>query len=86
MARDARQRKLFGLLGKAGHLLFWAGLASTAYTLVTVYLLSGSLLSGACPITASDPWPYISIVLLTLSLILSIFDPKGNRKTDEPHS
>lgn len=86
MARDAKQERLFVLLGKAGQLLFWAGLASTAYTLVTVYLLSGRLLNGTCPITASGPWPYISIVLLILSLILSIFDPKDNKKTDEPHS
>jgi len=86
MEISEKKEKLFRTLSKTGTVMFWAGLASSIYTLVTVYVLSGSLLTGACPIAASGPWPYISIVLLALSFLLSLFDRKDKKKVNETHS
>lgn len=76
MALTIAQEKVFKKLSLAGNILFWLGLASTIYTLISMYILSGSLASGACPLTAGGPWPYISIGLLALSFLLSLFDVK----------
>jgi len=84
MAVRVEQEKVFKKLSQAGNILFWLGLASAIYTFITIYVLSGSLASGACPLTAGGPWPYISIGLLALSFILSLFDRKKKGGSHDP--
>ena len=86
MALTVQQAKVFEKLSLAGNVLFWAGLASTIYTFTTIFFLSGSLVSGACPLTAGGLWPYISIALLALSFLLSLFDRKKKGGSHETHA
>ncbi len=77
---QAAQNKLYRVISIISNITFFAGLASALYLLAKIYLFSGALATGTCPITASGPWIYIALSLLGISLVLSFLKPKDRRQ------
>lgn len=65
------------------NILMAAGAASGLFVLAKTYLFTGNLPAGACPVTLNRPWLYLSIGLLVLSLVLSFFEPKKQKRITE---
>ncbi len=55
---------------------FVLALLISAITIVRTYLIRQSLPPGVCPIESQNGWYYLSIGLLVVSFIISLFDKK----------
>jgi len=61
------------------NVLLAIGVVISVIVLVKAYVFTPDLPAGACPLTLSRPWLYLSIALLVASLVFSFFEP-GKRK------
>lgn len=52
------------------------------YALVEIYLIKSRLPAGVCPVTHNKPLLYASIILCCISFILSFFETKPKKITD----
>lgn len=71
------------MINLISNILMAAGAASGLFVLAKTYLFTGNLPAGACPVTLNRPWLYLSIGLLVLSLVLSFFEPKKQKRITE---
>ena len=76
-----RKHKLFGWLS---NIAWISGTVLAAYVLIKAYFFSGGLAAGSCPLVLSRPWITISILLLALSVIFSLFEPDRKKKSGDP--
>lgn len=63
-----------------------SGSLLAAYVLIRVFFFSGGIQAGSCPLILQRPWIVIAIVLLALSFVFSLFEPKKlkNKQDDNP--
>lgn len=59
------------------------GAAIGVYALADIYLIKSKLPTGICPVTSNKPLIYVAIALCCVSFILSFFEPKAKRKTEQ---
>lgn len=74
-----RKHKAFGWLS---NIAWISGTVLAAYVLIKAYFFSSGLPAGSCPLILSRPWITISIVLLALSFIFSLFEPERKKKSN----
>ena len=53
-----------------------SGSVLALYVLVKAYFFSGGLAAGSCPLVLQRPWVIIAIILLALSFVFSLLEPK----------
>jgi low affinity Fe/Cu permease len=63
---------------KFSDILFVVAVGISLYTLISTTLLRNSLPPGVCPINNKSEFYFLSIALLIASIVLSLFDKKGN--------
>lgn len=72
-----KKHKAFGWLS---NIAWISGTLLAAYVLIKAYFFSGGLAAGSCPLVLSKPWITVSIILLALSFIFSLFEPDRKKK------
>lgn len=48
-----------------------------------IYILKSRLPSGVCPVTSNRPLMYFAIAFVSISLILSFFEPKTKKQDND---
>ncbi len=68
------------MLKKISNIIFTYGLIVGAF--IIFQRVQAALNGGACPLPTQRPWLYSAIFAALLSIVLSYFDDKNNKKPD----